>query len=45
MLDVVEVMLDTLPYLLHGVGLAAPAVDLGPTGDSRLHRDVVRRST
>src|SRR5262245_46518790 len=37
MLDVVKVMLYTFPYLLEGVGLAAPAIDLGPAGDARLH--------
>ena len=37
MLDVVEVMLDTLPDLFDGVGLTTPAVDLGPAGDSWFH--------
>src|SRR5271169_7061812 len=37
MLDVEKVMLHTLPYLLQGVGFAAPAVDLGPPRDSRFH--------
>src|SRR5438034_9907360 len=37
MLDVVEVILDTLLDLFHGVSLAAPSVYLSPAGDSRLH--------
>ena len=37
MLDVVKVMLYTLPYLLESVGLATPAVDLRPARDARLH--------
>ena len=35
-LDVVEVVLDAPADLFRRVGLAAPAVDLGPAGDARL---------
>ena len=36
-LDVEQVVLDAALDLLFGVGLAAPAVDLRPAGDARLH--------
>ena len=37
MLDVVEVVLDALHDLVDRIGLAAPAMDLRPAGDPRLH--------
>src|SRR5205823_10079464 len=33
--DVLEVVLDALLHLVHGVRLAAPAVHLSPAGDAR----------
>ena len=36
-LDVKKVVLDALPDLFLGIGLAAPAVDLRPSRDAGLH--------
>ena len=36
-LDVKKIVLNTLPDLFLGIGLAAPAVDLRPSRDTGLH--------
>ena len=37
MLDVIEIVLDSLGDLLHGRGFTAPAIDLRPARDSGFH--------